>query len=153
MEAIFKRRSIRKYTDKVVPDDLIEKILRAAMAAPSAGNQQPWHFVVIDDRDTLIEITKFHQYAQMLKEASHAIVVCGDLSLKKHEGYWVQDCSAAMQNMLLMAQDLGLCGMAWHLPERGKGEGIKRTVRITGKYLTPFHHVLRLSRRDQRTCR
>lgn len=112
MNVIFTRRSIRKYTDKTVPEDKIEQILRAGMAAPSAGNEQPWQFVVIDDRDTLVEITKIHHHAQMLKEASHAIVVCGDLSLEKIKGYWVQDCSAAMQNMLLMAQDLGL-GAVW----------------------------------------
>jgi len=112
VNAIFARRSIRKYENKIVPDDMIEQILRAGMAAPSAGNAQPWHFVVIDDRRILNEITKFHPYAQMLKEASHAIVVCGDASLEKYRGFWVQDCSAAMQNMLLMAQDIGL-GAVW----------------------------------------
>ncbi|AEV69455.1 nitroreductase family protein [Acetivibrio clariflavus] len=112
MNSIFHRRSIRKYTDKIVSEDLIEEILKAGMAAPSAGNQQPWHFIVISDKNIMIDITKFHPYSQMLKEASHAIVVCGDLSLEKHEGYWVQDCSAAMQNMLLMADNLGL-GAVW----------------------------------------
>ena len=112
MESIFKRRSIRKYTDKVVPDELIEKIIRAGMAAPSAGNEQPWHFVVINDRSVLDAIPKFHPYSEMLKHAHHAIVVCADLSLQKYEGYWVQDCSAATQNMLLMAQELGL-GSVW----------------------------------------
>jgi len=112
MNAIFNRRSIRKYTDKKVPDELIEQVLRAAMAAPSAGNEQPWHFIVIDDKDVLNEIPKFHPYSQMLREASCAIVVCGDLNLEIYKGYWVQDCSAAMQNMLVMAQDLGL-GAVW----------------------------------------
>ena len=112
MKAIFNRRSIRKYTDKVVAEELIEQILRSGMAAPSAGNEQPWHFIVINDRDVLNEIPKFHPYSQMLKEASHAIVVCGDRSLQKYDGCWVQDCSAAMQNMLLMAQDIGL-GSVW----------------------------------------
>lgn len=112
MNAIFNRRSIRKYTDKKISDELIEQILRAAMAAPSAGNEQPWHFIIIDDRDVLNEIPKFHPYAQMLREASCAIVVCGDLDLERYKGYWVQDCSAAMENMLIMAQDLGL-GAVW----------------------------------------
>ena len=108
MQSIFNRRSIRKYTNEVVPEDLIEQILRAGMSAPSAGNEQPWHFIVISDRNVMGEIQKVHPYSHMLKEASHAIVVCGDMSLQKYDGYWVQDCSAAMQNMLLMSQELGL---------------------------------------------
>lgn len=112
MNAIFARRSIRKYTDKVVSDELIEQILRAGMAAPSARDEQPWHFIVIDDRVILDEIPKFHHYSQMLKEAGHAIVVCGDIPAQKSEKYWVQDCSAAAQNMLLMATELGL-GSVW----------------------------------------
>jgi len=112
MNAIFKRRSIRKYTEEVVSDELIESLLRAGMAAPSARNKQPWHFVVIDDRKILNEIPKFHTYSQMLKEASHAIVVCGDVSPQGSEDYWVQDCSAATQNILLMATELGL-GSVW----------------------------------------
>lgn len=112
MNAIFKRRSIRKYTHKVVPEEHIEQMIKAAMAAPSAGNQQPWHFVVIDDRQTLNEIPKFHPYSNMLKEASHAIVVCGDVSNLRFDGYWVQDCSAATQNLLLMATELGI-GTVW----------------------------------------
>lgn len=112
MQTIFNRRSIRKYTNEVVPEDLIEQILRAGMYAPSAGNEQPWHFIVISDRDIMDDIQKIQPHSHMLKEASHAIVVCGELSLQKYEGYWVQDCSAAMQNMLLMAQELGL-GSVW----------------------------------------
>lgn len=112
MQAIFERRSIRKYTDKPVPKDLIEQIVRAGMAAPSAGNEQPWHFIIIEDKTILDNITKVHPYSQMLKEVNHAIVVCGDLALQKYEGFWVQDCSAATQNMLIMARDLGL-GSVW----------------------------------------
>lgn len=112
MDAIFKRRSIRKYTEQTVPEELIDKILRAGMAAPSAVNEQPWHFVVIQDRAILDEIPKFHPYSKMLKEANVAIVVCGDTTGLHPHGSWVQDCSAATQNMLLMAQSLGL-GSVW----------------------------------------
>jgi nitroreductase len=112
MREIFERRSIRKYTSEKVSDVLIDQILRAGMAAPSAGNEQPWHFIVIDDRNILNEIPKFHHHSNMLKEANYAIVVCGDLDLQKYDGYWVQDCSAAMQNMLLQSQALGL-GSVW----------------------------------------
>lgn len=112
MQAIFERRSIRKYTSEQVSEELIEKMIRAGMAAPSAGNAQPWHFIIIDDRETLLNITEFHPYSKMLQEASCAIVVCGNLSLEKYAGYWVQDCAAATQNILLMAHELGL-GSVW----------------------------------------
>jgi nitroreductase len=112
MEAIFNRRSIRKYTEQEVSEEQIEKILRAGMAAPSAGNAQPWQFVIIDDMSVLKDITEFHPYSKMLLQVKHAIVICGDLSREKFEGYWVQDCSAATQNMLLMAEELGL-GSVW----------------------------------------
>ncbi|MFY9176432.1 MAG: nitroreductase family protein [Caldicoprobacterales bacterium] len=112
MNAIFKRRSIRKYTDQVIPEEHIEQLLRAAMAAPSAWNQQPWHFVVIDHKKILNEIPKFHPYSKMLTEASHAIVVCCDVNTERYNEFWVQDCAAATQNILLMATELGI-GSVW----------------------------------------
>jgi len=112
LEAIRTRRSIRKYTESAVPDDAIDTLLEAAMAAPSAGNEQPWHFIVIRDRNMLEEISKKHQYAQMAKDAQVAIVVCGDETLEKYKGFWVQDCSAATQTLLLAAHAQGL-GAVW----------------------------------------
>jgi nitroreductase len=112
LESIFTRRSIRKYTDRPVPEDLVTELLRAAMAAPSAGNEQAWQFIVIRDRALLNAIPKFHPYSAMLKHASVAILVCGDLTLEKYKGYWVQDCSAATQNLLLAATAKGL-GAVW----------------------------------------
>ena len=82
------------------------------MAAPSAANEQPWQFVVIRDREILDEIPTFHAYSQMLKQAPLAILVCGDLELEKVRGYWVQDCSAATQNLLVAAHAQGL-GAVW----------------------------------------
>ena len=112
IEAIRTRRSIRRYTREPVPDDVIAEILKAAMSAPSAGNQQPWQFVIITDRGLCEEIPTFHPYAQMLREAPVAILVCGDLRLESYKGYWVQDCSAATQNILLAAHAKGL-GAVW----------------------------------------
>ncbi len=112
MDIILTRRSIRKYRNKDVSDELVEKLLKAAMSAPSAGNQQPWHFIVVRDREILDEIPKIHPYSAMLKEAPLAIVICGDVNLEKYKGYWVQDCSAATQNLLLAAHHLGL-GAVW----------------------------------------
>lgn len=106
------RRSIRHYSDAPVTDDELTTILNAAMSAPSAGNEQPWEFIIIRDRKTLSAVTKFHPYAKMLDEASAAVAVCGDILREKHQGFWVQDCSAATQNLLLAAHALGL-GAVW----------------------------------------
>lgn len=112
MNAIFSRHSIRKYTQEPVSEQAIEQLLRAAMAAPSAGNEQPWHFIVIKDRKILAGFPTFHPHAGMAPNAAFAVVICGDLSLEKHTGFWVEDCSAATQNLLLEAQELGL-GAVW----------------------------------------
>lgn len=112
-EALHTRRSIRKYlSDKPVSDDDIQKILAAAMSAPSAGNAQPWHFVVVRDAALREELSQAHPYVGMLKNAPVGIVVCAELSLEKYPGYWVQDLSAAVQNLLLAARALGL-GTVW----------------------------------------
>jgi nitroreductase len=138
MDAIFRRRSIRKYTAEDVSEADVEHLLRAAMAAPSAGNEQPWHFVVIRDRATLNAIPKFHPYAQMLREAPLAIVVCGDKALAKYEGYWVQDCSAAVENILIAATDRGL-GACWLglYPSPGRPEKTRELLGIP-KHVTPL---------------
>lgn len=112
LENIFSRRSIRKYTDEKISEDKIQTLLKAAMFAPSARNTQPWHFVIIDDLKTLETIMKFHPYASMLKESSHAILVCGDFNIENAEGYLAINCAAATENILLAAHDLGL-GACW----------------------------------------
>jgi nitroreductase len=137
MDAILSRRSIRKYTTEPVPDHLIKELLEAAMSAPSAGNEQPWHFIVITDRQILDEIPKFHPYSHMVKEASVAILVCCDLQLDKHDGLWVQDCAAATENLLIAAQAQGL-GAVWLgvYPREQRITGLRgvypREQRITG---------------------
>ncbi|MFW5870355.1 MAG: nitroreductase family protein [Candidatus Sumerlaeota bacterium] len=112
MDAIFTRRSIRKYTDEDVTKEQEERLLRAAMAAPSAGNQQPWHFIVLRDRKTLMGVMDFHPYAPMLDHAPLAIAVCADPSLERFKGFWPQDCSAATENILVEAEAMGL-GAVW----------------------------------------
>ena len=112
LEAILTRRSIRQFTDQSVSEAVVEDLLRAAMSAPSAGNQQPWQFVVITDRELLDTIPSIHPYSAMLRQAPLAILVCGDEQLETHKGYWVQDCSAATQNLLLAAHARGL-GAVW----------------------------------------
>ena len=110
LEAIMSRRSVRKYTDQKVSHEIVEELLKAAMNAPSANNYQPWHFVVIDDRQILDRIPEFHAYSSMLYFAPLAIAVCGDSRISS--AYWVQDCSAAAENILLAAHASGL-GAVW----------------------------------------
>jgi len=112
MQALTTRRSVRKYEDRPVDRALIRQILTAAMMAPSAGNAQPWQFVVIDDRELLDAASRAHPYVKFVAKAPLGILVCADLGLEKYPGYWVQDCSAAMENLLLAAHGLGL-GAVW----------------------------------------
>jgi nitroreductase len=138
LTAIMTRRSIRKYLPKPVPDDLVQKVLAAGMNAPSAGNQQPWQFVVVNERTALDAIAEILPHGKMLNQAPLAIVVCGDLSVEKHKGYWVQDCSAATQNMLLAAHDLGL-GAVWLgvYPREDRMKGIAALLKVP-EHIIPF---------------
>jgi len=106
------RRSIRKYKNNRVEEEKILILLKSAMYAPSAVNCQPWHFIVIDDRMIMKKIMEIHTSSRMLETASHVIVVCGDEKLHHGPGYWIADCGAATQNILLAAEALGL-GSCW----------------------------------------
>jgi len=111
-EAIKTRRSIRKFKNRAIPVDLTEKILEAGMYAPSARNQQPWHFVLVTREELKEKLMRAHPYASMLREARLVILVCGDTDLELSPGYWPIDCSAATQNILLAAHAGGL-GAVW----------------------------------------
>ena len=112
IEAILSRRSIRKYLPKLVTNESIQQILQTAMNAPSAGNARPWHFIVITDQALLRQIPRFHPYSNMLNHCPVAIAVCADLDLERYRGFWVQDCSAAIENMLIASNAMGL-GAVW----------------------------------------
>jgi nitroreductase len=112
IDAILTRRSVRRYTDRPVPDDVVTELLKAAMAAPSAQNQQPWQFIVVRERSLLEKMAEVSEYAKMLRHAQAAVVVCGDLSDERSPGFWIEDCAAATQNLLLAAHALGL-GAVW----------------------------------------
>lgn len=128
--AIHTRRSIRSFTDELVVESDIDKILEAAMAAPSAGNQQSWSFIVIRDKENLAAITKVHPYSKMLEGASVAVLVLGQLGGKWPE-FWAQDCAASVQNMVLAARglDLASCWVGVY-PEQERMEGIRKIFSI-----------------------
>lgn len=111
MNEIFHRTSIRKFTSRPVEADKIELLLRAAMAAPSAGNQQPWEFYVVTDKNTLNALADCSPYAGPLYNAPLGIVVCCRKNCRLPE-YAQIDCSAAIENLLLEADSLGL-GAVW----------------------------------------
>jgi nitroreductase len=113
LKVIYTRRSIRSYREREISEEDIKKILKAAFQAPSAGNEQPWHFIVVKSRERLKELSEAHPYGKMLLSAGAAIAVCCDPKLSKYPNpMWIQDCSAATQNILLAARALGI-GSCW----------------------------------------
>jgi len=131
LAAILGRRSIRRFADAPVTDAELDTILRAGMAAPSAGNQQPWRFVVLRDPAARQAVAAHSPHAAMLPGAPLGIVVCGDLDAERHAGYWVQDCSAAVENMLIAAHAIGL-GAVWlgYYPREERWRGAQRALGI-----------------------
>ncbi|TCN65695.1 nitroreductase family protein [Acetobacteroides hydrogenigenes] len=114
IKCILERKSVRQYSKQAIERETIELLVRAAMAAPSAKNRQPWTFIAITQKGMLIQLSDGLPYAKMVKDAPCAIIVCGDLSRTKEEdkNKWVVDCSAATENLLLAAESLGL-GAVW----------------------------------------
>jgi nitroreductase len=114
LDFLFSRRSIRRYADQPVSDEAVRDLLEAAMAAPSACAKDPWEFIVLRDRALQAKVASFLPNGPMLAEAPLGFVVCGDLD-RAHAGelsFLLQDCSAAIENLLLAAQALGL-GAVW----------------------------------------
>lgn len=131
LEAIFTRRSVRDFKHDPVSENDLNDLLRAAMQAPSAKNEQPWHFIVIDDPELLHAIPEFHPYSKMLMDAPLAILVCSDRKLETKRASWLQDCSAATQNILLAAHALGL-GAVWLgiFPDSDRVKGMQDLLSI-----------------------
>ena len=128
LQFIFSRRSVRRYLDRSIPDEILTDLMEAAMAAPSAVAKDPWNFIVVRDRTTLDRIADFLPHGKMLRQAAAAIVVCGDID-RAHDGmesYMLQDCSAAIENILLAATALGLgsCWLGVH-PRPDRIEGVR----------------------------
>ena len=141
-EALLKRRSIRKVKEDKISEELINELLIAAMSAPSACNKKPWEFFVITNEEKLQELKKASRFARY--DAPLAIVVCGNLSKAlplQLSTYWIQDCSAATQNILLRVTDLGL-GAVWcgaH-PQKNVEKKIKEILDLSDK-LVPLNII------------
>lgn len=135
LENLLTRRTIRRFTQEAVTEAEIETMLRAAMAAPSAGNQQPWHFITITDRAVLDQLPDIQPHCRQMLLAPLAILVCADVTVERHEGFWVQDCAAAAENILLAAHAQGLGGSWCGLyPRTPWCEGVARLLDLP-------HHV------------
>ena len=130
-DALHGRRSIRHFAAGTVDDDVVRTILSAAMAAPSAGNEQPWHFIVVRDPAILTALSAAHPYAEMVQHASLAVIVCADMKTVKHRDYWPADCAAATQNILLAVHALGL-GSVWVgvYPREARMAEIRRVITL-----------------------
>ncbi|MGI6251261.1 MAG: nitroreductase family protein [Anaerolineaceae bacterium] len=139
---ITRRRSVRRFTEQGIADEQIELLLKAAMAAPSAMNIQPWEFVVVRDQEGLERLRTATTFSRI--KAPCAIVVCGQLNTLKRpvaERFWVQDCSAATENLLLMAANIGL-GAVWcgvH-PIRLHQNAVKKVLALPGG-ITPLNVI------------
>ena len=134
-EVLLKRRSIRKFTEEPVSEEVIEELLHAAMSGPSACNKKPWDFYVITNKEKLEELKKASKFTKI--SSPFAIVVCGNLSkaLPLHfADYWIQDCSAATENILLRVTDLGL-GAVWCgiYPQKKSEERVRELLGISKK--------------------
>lgn len=135
---IMSRTSVRRFTDRKIGRDTLEQIVRCGMAAPTAMDRRPWKFVVVTERTVLDSLNAVHPYAN-LATAAAAVVVCGDYD-KKLEGlggeYWVQDCSAASENILLAAHAYGL-GAVWCgvYPNPERIPGVKKVLGLPGNLM------------------
>jgi nitroreductase len=141
LEAIFKRRSIRKFTDKQISESDIKTLLKAAMMTPTAVNAQEWEFLVIRDKEKLAAITQIHEHSQMLKQADAAIIICANIEKEILPGYWIGDCGACAQNILLAATALGI-GSVWLgvQPNDKRVEDFKKLFALPA-HIMPFNVI------------
>ena len=153
-DVLLKRRSIRKFTDQKVSDEIINELLHAGMSGPSACNRQPWEFYVIKNEEMLVTLRRTSRFTNM--EAPLAIIICGNLDKALPESmkdYWIHDCSAATENILLRATDLGL-GAVWCgiYPQERAADRVKEFLNL-GDHLVPLSQIWIGYPDEQRTPR
>lgn len=133
LEFIHHRSSIRDFTGVPVPEDILLEIVKAGMAAPSSNNLQPWSFIIVTDKEIMLKLSKNLPFAKMLDKAGGAIVVCGTPDTKDADlsNYWIQDCSAATENILLAVEAFGL-GAVWTgvCPRKERIKWVKEVLKI-----------------------
>ncbi|MDR1574594.1 MAG: nitroreductase family protein [Treponema sp.] len=145
MQAIFERRSVRNFLPKPVEAEKVERILRAGFEAPSAHNRRPWEFLVVTEREDLKAIADMSPYAKMCAGAGAVIALCANLKLGASpdpgDTWWVQDLSAATENILLQIVDEGLGGvwLGWY-PDEGRVRAFASRFGIPGHSI-PFSLV------------
>ena len=128
------RKSIRTYSNKRISQDTIQIILEAAMAAPSAINTQPWDFIVVTEKERLMKVASVLPYARMAASCQAVFVVCGNMNKAiqgEHNSFWIQDCSAASENLLLACHALEL-GAVWTgvYPAEERVEAVKNVLNL-----------------------
>lgn len=139
LESIMDRRSIRRYTSEPVSDSQLRALLECAMQAPSAMDERPWRFIVVDDRETLNALSDSHPYAAMLRQAPVCICICATEGPIK--GYYQQDCAAATMNILIAAKEMGL-GTCWMgvAPREERMAAVRNVLGIPGDIM-PFNLI------------
>ncbi len=144
IDNIMSRKSVRNYTDQGVAEEQVDVLMRAAMAAPSAMDRRPWKFVVVTERASLDTLAQKLPYAKMALDASTAIVVCGDMTKAGTVGdepYWIQDCSAASENILLAANAMGL-GAVWTgvYPYEDRMDAVREVLELP-EHIVPLNFI------------
>jgi nitroreductase len=129
IQSILNRKSVRSYNEKPVSDEILLTLSKAALSAPSAVDKRPTELIVIKDKAILKKCSEVLPYARMTEKAAAAIVVCGNLTQQhggEQEDFWLCDCSAAIQNILIGAESLGL-GAVWTAvyPEKSRIESLR----------------------------
>lgn len=141
MEEIFIRRSIRKFEDKEIEKEKIDRILRAAMQAPSAANQQPWEFIVVTDKEDLNVLSQASPYSKPVEGSGATIILLGDSRNFRVPDCWHQDMGAAAQNILLEAVHLELGGVWMALSaNQGASEYVIKHYDLP-EYIKPFAFI------------
>jgi len=142
LKTIFSRKSVRRYTGVAPTLDQLTLLVKAGMAAPTAVNRQPWEFIIVTDAGKLAQLNERLPHAKMITKAGAAIVVLGD-KLRQHKGpdtdFWITDCSAAIQNILLAAEAIGL-GAVWTAayPDPERIAAVREVLGVKAEHLVPL---------------
>ncbi|PKN25667.1 MAG: nitroreductase family protein [Deltaproteobacteria bacterium HGW-Deltaproteobacteria-22] len=142
LKTIFSRKSVRRYSGTAPTREQLTLLVKAGMAAPTAVNKQPWEFIIVTDPAKLELLTQRLPHAKMTAKAGSAIIVLGD-KLRQHKGpdadFWITDCSAAIQNILLAAEAMGL-GAVWTAayPDPERVTAVREVLGVTAEHLIPL---------------